>query len=192
MYCTRCGQAIPYQSNFCTSCGYPTVEHILNTQKVGASKKTSSKVILISILSVTLAILIIGLAVAIVFDPFHIYTLPEREQKCYELMLDVCPEFKNPSSVRIVSGTFNYYPDVDSDYCSAYLRLSATNGFGATTTGYYFVGYGMDGGELFIFDLEDFGQDYEYFDSSIEQCKKTNDFDIERVNRELDQYWNKD
>lgn len=111
-----------------------------------------------------------------------------KEQKCYELMIDVSYEFKNPSSVRILSGTVNYYPDTSPDYLSAYLRLSATNGYGATTSGYYFCGY-SDDGSLFVYDLEEYGTDNPMYSSSMSKCKVLDDFDIDKVNKMLDKKW---
>ncbi len=110
--------------------------------------------------------------------------LSKEEEKLYKLILDVSYEFKNPQSVKVVSGTCNYYPDVDENYISAYLRLSAKNGFGAETSGYYFCGYN-DNGKAFLFDLE-------VYDNSdgIQKCTEREDFDIKKINDALDNYWN--
>lgn len=111
--------------------------------------------------------------------------LSVEEKKLYELILDVSYEFKNPQSVRVVSGTCNYYPDVDENYISAYLRLSAKNGFGAETSGYYFCGHDSEDGKVFCYDLESYGTSYD-----IKKCNEREDFDIKKINNALDKYWN--
>jgi hypothetical protein len=63
----------------------------------------------------------------------------EQLKTAYELIYDVAQSFKNPSSVRLVSGTLGV--DKDCMFCG----ISATNGYGARSTSYYFV---MDGWAL--------------------------------------------
>ncbi len=184
-YCSQCGKLLEENDKFCSQCGAAVVTPIEDVQEIQHSKKRLPKLIL----WVLLISLVVAIVAVVARDPFHFYTLPEKEQKCYELMLDVSREFKNPSSVRIISGEFNFYPNTDPDYCSACLKLSASNGYGAITSGYYFVGY-EDNGNLFIYDLEYYGEYDEYINSLIEECYETNSFDVKKVNSALAKYWN--
>ena len=98
----------------------------------------------------------------------------------YNLVSEVSYEFKNPSSVRLVSGTV-FYDEEESEWCG-WFALSATNGFGARTVGYYFVSY-LDG-DVFALDLEDNGTD-----ASIKYAKTKDELDIEKINNALDKKW---
>lgn len=84
----------------------------------------------------------------------------DREQAIYQLVLDASYKFKNPSAVRIVSGKAEYIPITDENrnekeyselelergyFISANLRLSSTNGYGATTTDYWHIIYNREG-----------------------------------------------
>lgn len=102
------------------------------------------------------------------------------DRVAYDLISEVSYEFKNPSSVRLVSGEV-LYDEEDCEWCG-WFTLSATNGFGATTTGYYFVGY-LDG-EIFALDLEEHGSS-----SSIRYAKTQGALDVEKINKALDKKW---
>lgn len=143
-------------------------------------------------------------------------------ERIYELILDVAYKFKNPSSVRIISGKVNYgTTDTDNPpyefrnfelekgyYINANLRLSATNGFGATTTDYYHIIYDSNG-KLSIENLNDSMKDtmdmmdeYPYLKSTLlpvlqtlvdwyEECELRDNFNIDKVNGLLDKKWNR-
>lgn len=98
----------------------------------------------------------------------------------YELVLDVSYQFKNPSSVRVLSGRM-FYSD-EHMHWSGWLALSAKNSYGARTTGYYFVSY-LDG-EVFALDLEEYGTS-----SDLNKAKDSPNFDIDKVNLELGNKW---
>ncbi len=100
----------------------------------------------------------------------------------YELITEVSYEFKNPSSLRLISGTV-HYDEEDKEY-SGWFAISATNGFGATTVGYYFVSY-LDG-EIYALDLEEYGTS-----SSISYAKERDELDVDKINKEIEKYWNK-
>ena len=51
----------------------------------------------------------------------------------YDLIVNVATKFKNPASVRLVSGS------VGTDKDCMFAKISATNGFGARSNGYYFI-----------------------------------------------------
>ena len=152
-------------------------------------------------------------------------SIPSKEESTYELVLAASYKFKNPSSVRVVSGKVYYYEITDDAkerneytdlelergyYISGNLRLSATNGFGATTTGYYSVSYDRDSGTIKVEDIEDeieqwtdlMGKATNSIDvasykfllqgaqKDYEECTLTNDFDIDKVNALLEKKWN--
>ena len=98
----------------------------------------------------------------------------------YNLISEVSYEFKNPSSVRLVSGEV-FYDDEDGEWCG-WFGLSATNGYGARTVGYYFVGY-LDG-EIFALDLED-----DDFDTSMKYAKTKDQLNVEKINNALEKKW---
>jgi hypothetical protein len=79
------------------------------------------------------------------------------------MVLDAATKFKNPSSVRLVSGTVGV--DQDCIFCG----ISATNGFGARSTSYYFI----EGGAI----LEEDNPGYLYTDTS--------ELDIALINKKL-------
>lgn len=146
-----------------------------------------------------------------------------KNQRIYEFVLDASYKFKNPSSVRAVSGKIYYY-EIKEEYkentkyselelkrgyyISGNLRLSATNGWGATTTGYYHIRYD-DNGKIEVENLNDTLKEYmDAIDkypslSSIytallqvavdeyEECEIFDSFDIDKVNAMLDKKWNK-
>lgn len=133
-------------------------------------------------------ILVVGILLAIIL-PVVISSnkLGKKEQACYEIMLTESYQFKNPKSVRIISGTVSYFENNDTTYC--FLRLSAENGFGATVTDNYFCGKGNDG--MFIYSLDDYKTSMpSWYSSKLTLCYETDDFDISAVNKALDKYWN--
>lgn len=130
------------------------------------------------ILSVTLSFLcLLG-----TINMYGCNNFSQREEKLYNLILDVSYEFKNPKSVRIISGTCEYFPDID-DSIYAFLRISAKNGFNAETDGYYFCWYN-DEGKVCCADLGKVGTA-----TQIQKCNERDDFDIKKINTALDNYW---
>ena len=98
----------------------------------------------------------------------------------YELIVEASYDFKNPSSVRLVSGTV-FYDEEAKEYCG-WFALSATNGYGGRTVGYYFVGY-LDG-EIFALDLEEDGDS-----TSIRYAKTRDELDVDKINKSLEKKW---
>lgn len=79
--------------------------------------------------------------------------LDKREKALFTLLVEAANQFRDPSSVRILSGEITYSERVEDIlspsefqlevgyYVAAHLRLSAKNGFGFNTTSNYFVAY---------------------------------------------------
>lgn len=152
-------------------------------------------------------ILIIGVAILSGCNNSATSSLDEKEMATYNMLIEASLQFKDPSSVRILSGQVDYYDvddyrelygeDFEERYESvwsdadkergylyyAYLRISATNGFGTTTSENYFISYGEDG-DLNIWNLSEypslFGDD---------DCYITDDFNYAAVNAALADYW---
>ncbi len=101
----------------------------------------------------------------------------------YELITEVSYMFKNPSSVRLISGTVSY-DEKDEEY-SGWFAIIEENEFGATTVGHYRVGYHSDG-KIFALDLEKYGSS-----SSMASAKKKEELDVDKINKEIDKYWDK-
>ncbi len=86
------------------------------------------------------------------------------DKKAYDMIVEAADNFRNPSSVRLVSGTLG----VDKD--CLFVGISATNGFGARGTEYYFI---SDDGWI----LEE--------DSPASYYKDKDDLNIEKINKRL-------
>ncbi len=127
------------------------------------------------------------LVIVIVLLGIKISTLPSSttltgdDLAAYELIVDASYDFKDPSSVRLVSGTV-FYDEDDHEY-SGWFALSATNGFGARTVGYYFVSY-LDG-DAFALDLEEYGDS-----TSIKYAKTQDELNVDQINKALEEKWN--
>lgn len=149
--------------------------------------------------------------------------LSDREQAIYQLVLDASYKFKNPSSVRVVSGKATYteitdenindmeYSDLEIErryFITANLRISATNGYGATTTEYYHIIYDRQG-KIATDNLDDTLKDLmdaaekadsltkPYLLQSLQaavdwydECELLDDFDIDKINAALEKKWN--
>ena len=126
--------------------------------------------------------------------------LDKREKALFSLLVEAANQFNDPSSVRILSGEITYSERVEDIlspsefqlevgyYVSAHLRLSAKNGFGFNTTSNYMVAYD-DYGNAEIWDLEYYGTDNPFYETSREDCYTTDDFDYAAVNSALEEYW---
>ena len=126
-------------------------------------------------------IVIISLILGINFARKNDIGLSGDNLEAYNLITEVSYEFKNPSSVRIVSGKV-FYSEEDAEWCG-WFALSATNSYGATTVGYYFVGY-LDG-EIFALDLED----NDTGSTSIKYAKTQGELNINKINNALNKKW---
>lgn len=99
--------------------------------------------------------------------------LSQREQKCFELIRDCSFEFKNPKSVRVLSGTLTYYTDLyeeGDEYIAAYVVLTSKNLLGTESASNYFIGY-KDDGTAFCFDLDYFGEDSLNYSESVKNAE---------------------
>lgn len=103
------------------------------------------------------------------YDELKELVLDGYDKTVYDLILLYLDKFKNPSSVQLVSGT------MVGNGQSAFLCISATNGFGGTTKGYYCLN------PVFIHEVDD-NDSYQ-----IELCKGRDDLDVKKINRALEE-----
>lgn len=122
-------------------------------------------------------VLVIALIISSIYIDVENAGMTEEDIAAYELIEEGAYSFKNPSSVRLVSGKVYYDEEIDK-YCG-WFGLSATNGYGARSVGYYFIGY-LDG-EFFILDLEENGAE-----SSIYYAKTRGELNVEKINKKLE------
>lgn len=165
--CEECGAEIPEGLETCPKCGCPVPqkEAIVNDPSVpvtqnnsGAGKSISGKTKRIIAIALAAILLVVGFVV------ISQNTLTGDDKVAYEMVLDAANNFKNPSSVRLVSGTVG----VDKDCLFA--GISATNGWGARSTSYYFI----MGGAI----LEE--------DNPTSMYKATDKLNIQKINKKLE------
>lgn len=165
--CEECGAEISEGLETCPKCGCPVPqkEAVTNDQSVSVSQNNIGTGRSIS--GKTKKIIAIALATIILVVGFVIIsqnTLTGDDKVAYEMVLDTANNFKNPSSVRLISGTVG----VDKDCLFA--GISATNGWGARSTSYYFI---MSGG---IIEEDDPTSLY----------KATDKLNIQKINKKLE------
>ena len=189
-FCRECGAELVKGAEICMNCGCPvptgkpesksvlsdlninqdTVNNAVNkvndaaskvndaakevVEKAKANKKTAIIIAAVVVLMLVGVVAAAGLGGGLHGD----------DKIAYEMVLDAAPKFKDPSSVRLVSGTLGV--DKDCMFCG----ISATNGFGARTTSYYFI----MGGSI----LKEDDPSYLY--------TTTDDLHIEKINKKLE------
>lgn len=159
MYCGNCGQFVPEGTAFCQNCG------------AAQERKKSNKTLWVVL------ILIAAVAGFFLLKGEKEPAVSQDTKAAYELILEGSYEFKNPSSVRVYSGHV-FYDKEDDEYCG-WFYLSATNGFGARSSGYYYIGH-LDG-EVFALEVED--------DSSIRRAQTEGELDVDWINEQLEKKW---
>lgn len=183
--CPSCRKEIPDESKFCPECGFNILlaeTSYLPVSKESPASKVSKKPRVLK--KFITAIILICLTIGGIFAYNNI--LWGKDKIAYDLIVEYAPSFKDPSSVRLVSGQAGVD---DNNKGFGFLCLSAKNGFGATTTGFYFLNY------LGIDDLEDENEALKSLgisqnnDYMIELCKKRDQLNIKKANRALQREW---
>lgn len=170
--CTECGAQLAQNQKYCPKCG-KKVENAFSGATVpsrpklggaaalaGKSGKKRTKIIAIAAVCI--------IAIIIVIAAVNANVLMGDDKVAYDLIMDVANDFKDPSSVRLVSGTVGV--DKDCLFCG----ISATNGFGARTTSYYFIM--EDTTDTFIVKQDDAGSLY----------KSTSNLNTKKINKALE------
>lgn len=110
--------------------------------------------------------------------------LTGNDKIAYDLILNASYNFKDPSSVRVVSGM------VTEDAGS--FVLSATNGFGARGTKYYLIT------EDVVLNLDDeddimnlllFAGNQAKLSAAKSACEMRDQLDVKSINKALEKYW---
>lgn len=188
MICPSCHKELLEGTKFCPECGFnlsacetisPVSAEIPATPVVQATAKFKFPKAIIVVL------VLVGLVIGGIYA--HKNLLWGKDKIAYDLIVKYSTYFKDPSSVRLVSGRVGTN-DSNEDY--GFLCLSAKNGFGATTTGYYSIN------SAGISDLEDsndflksLGIDVDN-DYMIDLCKERDQLDAKKINRALQREWN--
>lgn len=143
-------------------------------------KRKIRSVVIVSIVSIICVMLVI----------FICYnkstTLTGDDKIAYELIINASHNFKNPSSVKLVSGT------VTDDGSAGSFVLSSTNGFGARTTGYYAItssGYvlDLDDEDDIMFKMLDISDSSMYLLRN--SCEHKDILNMKKINKALEDYW---
>lgn len=133
------------------------------------------------------------------------------EDKIYDLVLTTAYTFKSPSSVRVLSGYVKYiniseekdttsyseFEKLRGYSIECYVKISATNGYGAITTAYYQLYYSKDGTAqaLNLQEMIDYcnGNGLSIltplYEEEIEKAKSLDNFDYDYVNKKLANKW---
>lgn len=100
--------------------------------------------------------------------------LTGNDKYAYEIIMNHVDNFKNPSSIRITSGTLLSPKDDSSGEGCLWCGISGINGFGSRTTSYYWMSGDGDG------IMQD--------DSPF--CLETDGLNFERINKKLEKKLN--
>lgn len=165
--CEECGAEIPEGLEACPKCGCPVPQKEATVNGSSALVMQNISGIARNLSAETKKTIVIALAAILLIVGGVVIsqnTLFGDDKVAYEMVLDAADYFKNPSSVRLVSGSVG----VDKDCLFA--GISATNGLGARSTSYYYI----DGEGLF----ED--------DDPSSFYKDTEKLHIKKINRKLE------
>ena len=128
--CIDCGTKLDEGASFCSKCGCPVEPRKLNSiDKICSTnikKKNTNAKILIIVLAALLCLY------------FVFVHLGGNNKRAYDLIIENAYSFKNPTSVRVVSGTAGYNEEDRRPY--AFVCTTATNSYGNYVTGYYCLG----------------------------------------------------
>lgn len=111
--------------------------------------------------------------------------LTGKDKIAYDLIINASYSFKDPSSVRLVSGMV-------SEHSGSFV-LSATNGFGARNTNHYLVMeddiLNLDDEDNIMFTLL-FSNNKAALKDIKEACEMRDQLDVKNINKHLAKYWN--
>ena len=174
-FCPNCRQMVPEGVIACPFCGDndPTIHQTFIENK----KKPKSK----KILTILLGLFII-VGVLILFKYLKENSLSETDKQVYELVLGASYQFKNPSSVRIISGSLRNGNGVDL----LAAKISLTNSYGISVKEYCLIWELDDGGvgmQIIEYDGSQTSKEL------IKFCNKTTYINANAVNKKLDKHW---
>lgn len=170
--CPECGQEVSNLAPACIHCGYPLNEE----QPVAAQQSTTIQKPAITKKPITKKqklIAVVCVVAVIIIACFSLFHLGEDEQYAYDLMISNAHSFKNPKGAEVLSGCAGYMEDEDEAY--AFLRISASNSYGASVSGYYCL-------------HPDYATDVSSDDYMVKLCNDK-DLNVGNINRRLALYW---
>lgn len=146
-FCCYCGTKLSTLDTICPNCGCPVKSDFSSTFRL-----SSKQIQIVAIVSIILFV-VIGSFVA------NRYILWGNDKAAYDMMVSCADNFKDPSSLRLVSGTISN----DKEYMWAVVK--ARNGFGAYSSESYFI---SANGSI--------------TETDADYCNGT-DFNVEKINR---------
>lgn len=145
--CPNCEKEVSDEALCCLGCGYPIHSEIHaepSPEKIAASKSKGKK---LGVLLVLVLMVLAGIWA-------NQNVLLGDDKAAYDIMVACADNFKDPASLRLVSGTLG----VDKD--CLFVRVRAKNGFGAYNTADYFFsagGWALEEDETSsLYDAKDF------------------------------------
>ncbi len=184
--CRSCGVEMNDLLDECPNCGAVQAgfegnyekpsENIISSgvDSLEGSKKKRKK---IGILIGTVGFVIVAV---IVFFVIKANTLTGYDKLAYDYILEASKSFKNPSSVRLVSGQFflqGAWDEPREEGEMLFCKLSATNGFGNRTSEDYDIFIGSDG-KVSVTNS--------YLMGSASDYQSREKLDIKKINRKLE------
>ena len=140
--CEECGFPLEKGVEACPKCGCPVEnDKVISSGEKGAEKTLQdglssiakkAKNVDVKSKAFIAAIAVIALVAVLAIALVSHNSLSGKDKSAYNCVIKASQQFKDPSSVRLESGTYNG----GFLFCG----LSAKNGFGARGTGYYTVG----------------------------------------------------
>lgn len=162
-YCSYCGKEIMDEAVICPHCG----RQVASLKGKGATADFSD----ILRNKKVLAVLIVCLAVAAgVFVSRNV--LWGDDKAAYDIMVACADNFKNPASLRLMSGSLS------TDKDSMYVKTCAQNGFGTDTIGYYLFtaeGKALGNNDLVYNNMSKFQWIYDLYTAD--------DLNVDKINR---------
>ena len=161
-FCMNCGKEIPDGSKFCPECGSSVEGGVKNNPSVTSTKKHGKTPYIIALLIVCfLGIFFVNSAQSEV--------LKGDDLAAYNILIEAAPNFKNPASIRLVSGSVSG----GALFCA----ITGENSFGVSSTEYYWIYNGN------VYNLEEIGET-----PSIAE-KTTTMLNIPLINKHLAKYF---
>lgn len=170
--CAECGAKQEEGAPFCRKCGCPAeslrssnIDRFSTPNIKNKNRKTR---------------ILLGVLAALLCVYFVAFNLGGSNKRAYDLIIENAYSFKNPTSVRIVSGMAGYNEEEGRPY--AFVSTTATNSYGNYVTGYYCLG------PDYVSDVTDnLGGliDTSYME---ELCQKDN-LNVSKINLRIALYW---
>jgi len=137
------------------------------------------------ILGLIVSVFLVILGGALIFKPSMV--LFGDNKIVYENVSDAATYFKDPASIHVLSGTVidntiekEIIPELGE---LIYVKVTATNGFGGRTTGYYSImRLKEDDEDVIIFDLEE-EENIDY--DEIKLCESEENLNVKIINYAL-------